>query len=53
LYKKSDVEECDDMVVIATFVDYMDKISRIQDNQKEFAPPAESRWKKIPYINHF
>ncbi|MGM0621516.1 MAG: acetyl-CoA carboxylase biotin carboxylase subunit [Bacteroidota bacterium] len=53
LYKKSDIEECDDMVVIAAFVDYMDKISRIQDNLKEFAPPAESRWKKIPYINHF
>jgi acetyl-CoA carboxylase biotin carboxylase subunit len=53
LYKKSDIEECDDMVVIAAFVDYLDKISRIQENKKEFAPPAESRWKKIPYINHF
>lgn len=53
LYKAPEIDECDDMVIIAAFVDYMDKISRILDNQKEFAPPAESRWKKIPYINHF
>ncbi|HKL33143.1 MAG TPA: acetyl-CoA carboxylase biotin carboxylase subunit [Tangfeifania sp.] len=46
-------EECEDMVVIAAFIDFIDKISRIQENQKEFVPPAENRWKKIPYINHF
>jgi len=46
-------EECEDMVVIAAFIDFMDKIGRIQENQKEFVPPAENRWKKIPYINHF
>lgn len=53
LMKDNSKDECDDMVAIAAFIDFADKISRIQDNQKEFAPPAESRWKKIPYINHF
>ncbi len=53
LLKENKSEDCEDMVVIAAFIDYMDKISKIQDNQKEFAPPSESRWKKIPYINHF
>jgi acetyl-CoA carboxylase biotin carboxylase subunit len=41
-----------DMVVIATFIDYLDKISRTEEIKKEFAP-AQSRWKKIQYINHF
>lgn len=53
LMKENSKEECEDMVVIAAFIDYMDKVSRIEDNQKEFAPPAENRWKKNPYINHF
>ncbi len=46
------VEDCDDMVVIAAFIDYIDKINRIQNNNKEFVP-AQSRWKKTPFINHF
>jgi len=53
LMKENSKEECEDMVVIAAFIDFMDKVSRIKDNQKEFAPPAENRWKKIPYINLF
>lgn len=53
LMKGNVKEECDDMVIIAAFIDFIDKVGKIQDNQKEFAPPAESRWKKIPYINHF
>ncbi len=43
---------CDDMVVIAAYIDYFSKINRVQENNKEFAP-AQSRWKKTPYINHF
>lgn len=53
LMNQPDTDECSDMVVIAAFIDYLDKISKIQDNKKEFAPPAESRWKKIPFINQF
>ncbi len=44
--------ECDDMVVIAAYIDHFSKINRVQENNKEFAP-AQSRWKKNPYINHF
>lgn len=45
-------ENCDDMVIIAAFIDYLDKLGKTQENNKEFVP-AQSRWKKIPYINHF
>jgi acetyl-CoA carboxylase biotin carboxylase subunit len=45
-------EDSIDMVIIAAFIDYLDKIGRSEENKKEFAP-AQSRWKKIPYINHF
>ncbi|NQU53231.1 MAG: acetyl-CoA carboxylase biotin carboxylase subunit [Bacteroidetes bacterium] len=41
-----------DMVIIAAFIDYLDKIGKTEENTKEFVP-AQSRWKKIPYINHF
>ena len=44
--------DCVDMVIIAAFIDYLDKISKTQENKKEFAP-AQSRWKKIQYVNHF
>jgi acetyl-CoA carboxylase biotin carboxylase subunit len=40
------------MVIIAAYIDYLQKISTTSDNKKEFANP-QSRWKKIPYINHF
>jgi len=46
---KNDVE---DMVIIAAFIDYLDKINTIQENKKEFTP-AQSRWKKTSFINHF
>jgi len=52
LMKSIPVEDCDDMVIIAAFVDYLDKINRIQETKKEFSP-AQNRWKKTPYINHF
>ncbi len=45
-------EDCADMVIIAAFIDYLQKISSRQENNKEFATP-QSRWKKIPLISHF
>ncbi|MCD6355632.1 MAG: ATP-grasp domain-containing protein, partial [Prolixibacteraceae bacterium] len=45
-------ESCDDMVIIAAFIDYLDKISTTKENMKEFTP-AQSRWKKAPFTNHF
>lgn len=52
LMETSGCEDCSDMVIIAAFIDYLQKISSTQEFKKEFAPP-QSRWKKIPYINHF
>ena len=45
-------EDCSDMVIVAAFIDYLQKISSRQEFNKDFAPP-QSRWKKIPYVNHF
>jgi acetyl-CoA carboxylase, biotin carboxylase subunit len=45
-------DNCDDIVVIAAYIDYLDKINRVQEINQGFAP-AQSRWKKTPYINHF
>ncbi|MBN1819600.1 MAG: acetyl-CoA carboxylase biotin carboxylase subunit [Prolixibacteraceae bacterium] len=45
------VERIEDIVLIATYVDYISKISHSQGS-KEFAP-AQSRWKKTSFINHF
>lgn len=45
-------EDCSDMVIVAAFIDYLQKISSRQEFNKEFVP-AQSRWKKIPYVNHF
>jgi acetyl-CoA carboxylase biotin carboxylase subunit len=52
LMNKKSVENIDDMIIIAAYINYLDKISRVQENRKEFVP-AQSRWKKIPFINHF
>lgn len=52
LMKNSGCEECSDMIVIAAFIDYLQKISSKQESGKDFALP-QSRWKNIPYINHF
>ncbi len=52
LMASDDCSACDDMVVIAAYIDHFSKVSRVQENIKEFAP-AQSRWKKTPYINHF
>lgn len=43
-------EDCSDMVIIAAYIDYLQKISNSGENTREFAP-AQSRWKKVPYNN--
>ena len=52
LLESDHCDDCEDMVVIAAYIDYLAKLNRVQDNTKGFAP-AQSRWKKTPYINHF
>ena len=52
LMKNESCEDCSDMVIIAAFIDYLHKISNVQDNNKEFTP-APSRWKKTPFMNQF
>jgi acetyl-CoA carboxylase biotin carboxylase subunit len=52
LMDKSESEESSDMVIIAAFIDYLQKISSSKENTKDFVTP-QSRWKNIPYINHF
>lgn len=45
-------DNCDDMVLIAAYIDYLAKINKVQEHKNGFAP-APSKWKKTPYINHF
>jgi acetyl-CoA carboxylase biotin carboxylase subunit len=52
LFTSGSIEDISDMVIIAAFIDYLDKIGSTESNNKEFVP-AQSRWKKIPYVNHF
>jgi acetyl-CoA carboxylase biotin carboxylase subunit len=52
LFTSGRIEDISDMVIIAAFIDYLDKIGSTESNNKEFVP-AQSRWKKIPYVNHF
>ncbi|MDD4225017.1 MAG: acetyl-CoA carboxylase biotin carboxylase subunit [Mariniphaga sp.] len=52
LFRNDEPDDCDDMVFIAAYIDYLSKLSLYQDNHKEFVP-AQSLWKKIPYIHHF
>lgn len=52
LMKSSNCDDCSDMVVIAAFIDYLNKISSTQELKNEFAPP-QSRWKKNHFINNF
>lgn len=52
LLKPLKTTDISDMAVIAAFIDYVDKLGRTEEPTKEFVP-AQSRWKKIPYINHF
>jgi acetyl-CoA carboxylase biotin carboxylase subunit len=52
LMEKTNSNEQTDMVVVAAFIDYLQKISSTYESGNDFALP-QSRWKKIPYINHF
>jgi len=52
LSKGNVCDDCNDMVVIAAFIDYLNKISSSQEPKNEFAPP-QSRWKKNHFINNF
>ena len=52
LMENSHCDECTDMVIIAAFIDYLQKISNVKEVNNDFALP-QSRWKNIPYINHF
>jgi len=52
LKSRPETVEPEDMVIIAAFIDYLDKISSTKTNEKEFVP-AQSRWKKISHVNHF
>ena len=52
LMAKGTIMDPEDMVIIAAYIDYLDKIAVTSNNQKEFVC-AQSRWKKISYVNHF
>ncbi len=52
LMENSNCDDCTDMVIIAAFIDYLQKISSVKEVNNDFALP-QSRWKNIPYINHF
>jgi len=52
LMENNNCDECTDMVIIAAFIDYLNKISSKHEFSKDFALP-QSRWKNSPYINHF
>jgi len=45
-------EDIGDMVIIATFIDYLDKLGQKEENKKEFAA-AQSCWNKTSFRNHF
>lgn len=52
LMGRPEADAPEDIVIIAAFIDYLDKIGSVNTNQKEFVP-AQSRWKKISHVNHF
>jgi acetyl-CoA carboxylase biotin carboxylase subunit len=52
LFSEAPKKDPIDMVIIATLIDYLDKIGTSVAIDKEFVA-AQSRWKKIPYVNHF
>ena len=42
----------EDMVIIASFIDYLDKLNKQTNHSNEFTP-VQSLWKKVTYSNHF
>ncbi len=47
LLSRGEKKDPTDMVIIAAFIDYIDKLSNVDMQNKSFAP-AQSLWKKIP-----
>ncbi|NOR75252.1 MAG: acetyl-CoA carboxylase biotin carboxylase subunit, partial [Draconibacterium sp.] len=45
-------KDISDMVILATYIDYLDKIGKKTDNKKEFVA-ATSCWNKTSFRNHF
>ncbi len=52
LSKNNHCDDCSDMVIIAAFIDYLNKISTTREARNEFTTP-QSRWKKTQFINNF
>ena len=52
LLSSENKEDLSDMVIIATFIDYLDKLGQKEDNKKEFSA-AQSCWNKTSFRNHF
>lgn len=50
---KTPADDSEDMVIIAAYIDYLDKINQISENLKDFSPTQQNRWKKTTIINHF
>jgi acetyl-CoA carboxylase, biotin carboxylase subunit len=42
----------EDMVIIAAYIDYMNRLNRVSKNSNEFVP-VQSLWKKTSYSNRF
>lgn len=45
-------KEIEDMAIITAYIDYLERLSKVYSNIREFQP-AHSRWKKSPQILHF
>jgi acetyl-CoA carboxylase biotin carboxylase subunit len=45
------IHSCEDMVIIAAYIDYREKLGRVFDT-REFLP-LQNRWKKTTHIHHF
>ena len=43
--------ECQDMVIIATYIDYINRLNKVIPNKQLI--PAENRWKKYSYQKNF
>lgn len=52
LLAKSDCpSECEDMVIIASYIEYLDRLNIAQTSKEMF--PAQNRWKKYTYQKNF
>ena len=44
-------EDCEDMVIIATYIEYLDQLNMAQTSKQMY--PAKNRWKKYTYQKNF